>query len=514
MNGRQYNHDADDARHLFASIIESLSSSAPRQSIIASILEQVCRHFKFGWGFVYEADHTQALILKECFLTSDGVNPLPKSFVLKDHFSEEEITGMLVASVYSQNIDYDEHVAPDGHSRIFRYNAVMLAPIADDDGRVIGLVGIMDRRRNILMDERSVRAAQMALNLLGNHIKLRILQKRLEYARESLISTLDNTGINIYVNDFHTHEILYVNQSMATPYGGLKNMLGKKCWQVLHKNKTGQCDYCPKKQIIDAAGNPTKIYSWDHQRPLDGAWFRVISTAFRWVDGRLAHIVSSVDITENKNNEATIAYMANYDVLTNLPNRRKLRFDYEEGAHLARGGEKDGETGYLLFLDLDNFKELNDSLGHQAGDELLAQIGSALSLHPLTDEHVYRYGGDEFVLLYHRADRKQLNKVINFLFDRFEQPWPLKKSVLPRSVVCRASIGVVPFADDSGNPCSGKTLDELLHKADLMMYRAKQNGGGIACFSDGEIVKPDRPQQDREAPTLQLPSQRRGSPTL
>ncbi len=96
-----------------------------------------------------------------------------------------------------------------------------------------------------------------------------------------------------------------------------------------HTDKVKPCDFCPQPKLVDQHGEPSKIYSWDYQRPFDGAWFRVLSGTFRWLDGRLAHVVSSVDITENKNNEALIARLANYDPLTNLPNRRKLMADCE-----------------------------------------------------------------------------------------------------------------------------------------------------------------------------------------
>ena len=94
--------------------------------------------------------------------------------------------------------------------------------------------------------------------------------------------------------------MLYANESMAAPYGGIEHFEGKKCWQALYKDKTGECEFCPKKHLIDENGLPTKVYSWDYQRPFDKCWFRVFSAAFARIDGKMAHVITSVDIDHQK----------------------------------------------------------------------------------------------------------------------------------------------------------------------------------------------------------------------
>lgn len=472
---RTYNFNPDDLHHLFAKIIHSLSIHDATENVVGSILSEVCEHFKFGCGFVYEADYTNTFFLKERYASYDTAN-LSQSFQLEKHLDVEEIRVLLGKAAFFQQIDPGD--AEKGKTRIFESNTIILVPAIGREQKPIGLVGMMDRRRNILLDEKAIESAKMVLNLIANNVKIRIYQQNLKYSRQALMGILDNTGIDIYVNDFYTHEILYVNKSMAAPYGGWKNMMGKKCWQAIYTDKTGQCEYCPQKKLIDEHGNPTKIYSWDYQRPFDGAWFRVLSAVFRWVDGRLAHVVSSVDITENKNNEALIAKMANYDALTNLPNRRKLFEDCRRAILAA----EDGGEGFLLFFDLDNFKTLNDNMGHQAGDELLIEVGKMLQSHPLTCDRCYRYGGDEFILLYQNVDKGYIVEVCKYLLNRFEQPWQLRNA----SPTCKASIGVAEY------PIQGKNPDDLLHSADLLMYKAKENGGGMACFYDGGTIRPDK----------------------
>lgn len=473
---RTYNYNSDDLQLLFANVIASLGSPEDPGEVVGHILTDVCRHFRFGCGFVYEADHAQTFHLKERYACY-AIRNMPESFRLEKHLDIADIDSLLHSSVFYQCLDPD---AGDGdRSGVFDSNTFMLVPAFNRDMIPIGLVGMMDRRHNILLDGQAVQAARMVLNLLANSIKIRIYQRNLEYAKQSLVNILDNAGVHMYVTDFETHEILYVNKSMAEPYGGRKNMLGEKCWKSLYSDRTDPCEYCPKRKLIDDKGNPTKVHSWDYRRPFDGAWFRVLSAAFRWVDGRLAHVVSSVDITENKKNEAIIAQMANYDALTNLPNRRKLVADCEEA--MKRAESRDG-GGYLLFFDLDDFKKLNDGMGHQAGDQLLAEIGGFLRENPQTGNHAYRYGGDEFILLYPDADREHVRDVARSLLARFDKPWRLAEN--NASPVCRASIGIARYS------ANGTSVDKLLHCADMMMYKAKRNGRGVAVFSDGEIVRP------------------------
>ena len=108
------------------------------------------------------------------------------------------------------------------------------------------------------------------------------------------------------------------------------------------------------------------------------------------MDGRLAHVVSSADITDNKRNEALVEYLANYDSLTNLPNRRMLVKECERRIDKTQ----EGGEGYLLFFDIDGFKKINDTFGHEAGDEFLVQLGQFFSGIPLLHDAIYRNGGD------------------------------------------------------------------------------------------------------------------------
>jgi diguanylate cyclase (GGDEF)-like protein len=205
------------------------------------------------------------------------------------------------------------------------------------------------------------------------------------------------------------------------------------------------------------------MYSWDFQRPNDGSWFRMVSAAFRWVDGRLAHVVSSVDITENKYNEMLIRRLAESDSLTSLPNRGKLIEDLELSLKRMK---KDAAQGYLLFIDLDDFKTINDTFGHLDGDALLRQVGHFLHNEKMILGQPYRYGGDEFVLLAEYKTGDDLVRIQDLLLEKFKREWQLNG----HSVHCGISIGAVRIPDGS------KSAHDLIHSADMAMYEVKKSG--------------------------------------
>ncbi len=195
---------------------------------------------------------------------------------------------------------------------------------------------------------------------------------------------------------------------------------------------------------------------------------------------RLTHWVAvGRDITERKRDEEKIQYLAFYDPLTQLPNRQMLldRLDRAVG----EGGV--AHDGALMFIDLDNFKVLNDTLGHQKGDLLLQQVARRLRNCVAKGDLVARLGGDEFVVLLENTPEKPLDPltaaqvVSQRILDGLGEPYVLP-GYLHHST---CSIGVTLFGK---NPSS---VNELLKQADLAMYQAKAAGRNAVRFFDPEM---------------------------
>ena len=176
------------------------------------------------------------------------------------------------------------------------------------------------------------------------------------------------------------------------------------------------------------------------------------------------------DITEWQRAQAQITHMARHDALTNLPNRTLFREQLEQALRLAKRGDKFA----VLCLDLDHFKDINDSLGHPIGDALLMEVGRRLSSCISEGDTVARLGGDEFVIVQFCGSDESSPAVslASRIVEAISEPYHIGGHQL----VIGVSVGISLAPDDGKNP------DELLKKADLALYRAKADGRGTYRF--------------------------------
>ena len=196
-------------------------------------------------------------------------------------------------------------------------------------------------------------------------------------------------------------------------------------------------------------------------------------------EGKPMHVVVvSHDITERKRIEERIRNLAFYDALTQLPNRRMLN---DRLGQAMAASKRTGLYGALLFLDLDNFKPLNDLHGHNAGDLLLMEVGRRMTNCVRQVDTVARFGGDEFVVMLsaldadHDASRQQAINVAEKIRAAVDEPYELTftpengESITIRHH-CSCSIGAVLFLNHEASP------EDLIKWADMAMYRAKETG--------------------------------------
>ena len=182
-----------------------------------------------------------------------------------------------------------------------------------------------------------------------------------------------------------------------------------------------------------------------------------------------------VDITERKQHEEELQYQASHDILTGLPNRMLLMDRIERAVSRAK---RETQKVAVVFVDLDNFKLINDSLGHHVGDRLLLEMASRLSSCIRNQDTVARLGGDEFVLvLTEQLDEPGVTHIIRRLLEMIAQPWIDESHEY--SLSC--SIGISCY------PCDGDSADILLQCADIAMYEAKDAGKNTFHFYTPEL---------------------------
>lgn len=170
------------------------------------------------------------------------------------------------------------------------------------------------------------------------------------------------------------------------------------------------------------------------------------------------------DITKRKEYEEKIEYQANYDALTGLANRHLLKDRFASAIYRS---DRNNSQVSLLFIDLDRFKQVNDSFGHTFGDRLLKQVAKRLNGHVRQSDTVARLGGDEFAVIFpDLPGTHHMEDTIRTILSTLAQPYHIDSS----DVYLSASIGVTVYPED------GNTIEELLRNADSAMYKAKNRG--------------------------------------
>ncbi len=245
--------------------------------------------------------------------------------------------------------------------------------------------------------------------------------------------------------------------------------------------------------LMQAQGKVVGFESQVYRRDGSVIWISENARAVHGPDGGLQFYEGTVsDITERKQYETALRYQATHDVLTGLPNRTLL---LERLGEALRQAERDGRMVALAFIDLDQFKLINDTLGHLAGDALLTEVAARLRRSVREADTIARLGGDEFVLVctqMHNED--EITRSMQRVLQAVSQPW----SAGGRNFSLGCSIGISLY------PRDGRSAETLLKHADAAMYKAKEAGRNNFQFFMPELNR-------RAVERLELESSLRGA---
>ena len=334
-----------------------------------------------------------------------------------------------------------------------RANTCISVPIAINNVKAMYLF-VMGDSDDFGRDESVIEYIEDAAMIIHSIAQSKVINNSLISSYDVLQKILDNIGSGIIVCSKSTGNILFEND-MASHVSEVRETI-RECLEEVFKNF----------DISGQLGTPMERYNTE-----SGLWFEVRFSELKWIDGSNVVVATASDITQKKKNQQKIEYQAHNDFLTGLYNRMKCEVDLRK---VIRRTEKAGLKGAVLFIDLDDFKHINDGLGHQYGDILLQQIAAGLTGIPGLRGHCYRMGGDEFIIIIGPELYDELGKMVAYIKTLFNKPWYLMET----EYFCTMSMGIAVFPDNSVD------VHEITRMADVAMYEAKRSGkNGYAYYS-------------------------------
>ncbi|MGH6848649.1 MAG: bifunctional diguanylate cyclase/phosphodiesterase, partial [Methylocella sp.] len=287
-------------------------------------------------------------------------------------------------------------------------------------------------------------------------------------AEESLKLVFEDNPVPMWLFDPETLKFMAVNDAAAVHYGYDRESFLKLTLLDIVRQKDRDAIEHAIRNRPNVDGSPSHL--WQHVKA-DGTEIDVL-TYWRHTTfcDRPAQLVAIVDVTANRQAEARIAHMAHHDALTGLPNR-VLFHDHLE--HALLGVRRYNDTLAVFYLDLDRFKNVNDGLGHPAGDKLLMAVAGRLRACLRISDIVARFGGDEFaVLQLGLAGPHEAGTLAERIVTLLSEPYDIDGQL----VEIGASIGIALA------PADGETAEQLLTNADMALYQAKEDGRRTYCF--------------------------------
>lgn len=301
--------------------------------------------------------------------------------------------------------------------------------------------------------------------LLESFVDIRDLKEAQETLRqnERFLSAIFHgiqDGIAVLDTDM---TVVRMNDAAVRHYTGGKSAVGKKCFEALF-NRSEQCEICPAVRAMEHGDMQSNIISMPCTAT-SKRWVEMVAFPLFHDNGEVRGVINYLrDITEKRLFEERLDHLAHHDPLTDLPNRlefgNSLRRKLEQAANVEH-------SLAVLFVDLDRFKSINDTLGHDFGDQLLQVVSKRLQSAIRDSDVIARMGGDEFtIILDNVMNRDEVEIIAQRLLDSFSQHF----SINMHEIQVTASLGISLFPED------GTIAEDLVMNADIAMYRAKEEG--------------------------------------
>ena len=430
-----------DRTQAMAEVIGMLESDEGFTELTQRILKETCESLQIAGGFLIRENIDRR--------TTDMIG----EFVER---SEDSLIR------HFQHIDKDElpffngkpymisssSMMPEPFERFFKETGLLAAvfqPMEVNDNGLLMYLGFFEKGNKREWESEDIKFISGVKRVIQSILIKRIAKNSLASSYASLEAILENTGCGILVVDYNTRSILYTNQK-------LKDLFS-------HTIAAGNLE-----ELVFGEEEEKKTHYYDEVYYVEEErWLDVHKTEIDWVDGRRVGLCTLYDITDKKLYQKKIENQANNDFLTGLYNR--MRCEQDLGRYIAKAQAVNCE-GALLYIDLDDFKHINDGLGHPYGDVLLKAISHSLQRIEGIEKSCYRMGGDEFIVIISEAVYPQMERILCDIDSIFSKPWFLKGE----DYYCTMSMGITCF------PSDGNSVDDLIRKADMALMTAKRRG--------------------------------------
>lgn len=420
-------------------IISELDSNEPLEVIMQEMMEVLGEYLEVTGVQLYQ-------------MRSDGVKmDLVAEWNKKGHATASDETMDIKKPPYLAEdapivISHNTFSNPDIEMQMkaYKIKALMSFPILIN-GKASMYICFTDTVNERIWKLDEIRFIQNAVKIIESVVTKRIQKNSLASSYASLESVLEHIGCGVYVRRMEDNKPLFVNRYFKEIFAE-------------------EIEHFKMDTILDKMlylGDNSGYCEWGHQT--NKRWYDIKYAPITWIDGRQVMLFTAFDTTDKKKYQQKIEMQASTDFLTGLLNRMSCERDL---AKFIDETNRNGSFGSILYIDLDDFKHINDGLGHQYGDALLRNIAHSFSQIRGIEDTCYRMGGDEFVIIISPAVFEQEERIINEIKAIFDRPWFLKDA----DYYCRMSMGRVRFPD------GGEDVQELIKNADIAMYAAKRDG--------------------------------------
>lgn len=431
-------------------IVRMLESEEGFDKIVHDILKEACEYLGISAAVLFREniDGTTVNMISE-YCSAGRESRMEAS----QNISKEELP-FFNGKPYMISAD---SMMPEAFRRMFevqKMKAGLFLPI-DVSGKTGMYVCFCEDEKERIWDGGEIKFVNDVRRIIQTILVKRIAKNSLASSYASLEAILENVGCGIYVMDTQENTILYTNQHFRKAFG--------------EDVRSAGIEEC----LRQGAQSEDSLYFREVYSKEENRWFDLHSTRINWVDGRKVLLCTIYDVTDKKLYQQKIERQANNDFLTGLYNRMRCEQDLER---YIRQTKEFGGEGALLYIDLDDFKHINDGLGHQYGDILLKALSNSLRRIKGIEDSCYRMGGDEFIIIVKPEQYDRLEQIIEEVQAIFSKPWFLHSA----DYYCTMSMGVVRFPKDAN------TVTDLIKKADISLYEAKKGGKNRVEYYGGD----------------------------